>query len=603
MSIYRFAWGTNIDEDSGIPKSVATFRPDCREIDLIEEEDDKKLVCHKREDGRFGGISLFSNVRQHSKRTLVDSLEDVRNTRGNGKFYMLLKDNEKSVTKIKDILKDAKKAKTLDQRSIKVQVCYVLDRNLLPSEFAIQQDPDDHYTLHPTSQCSCDYVMGEESLGQTRYGNLSLLRCGAWIGHCILFDAGGEPVDFRDDFDRDLWEGCMSLFIYWKYEMEDNEEDSRLISDMICFFNIHKYRRSEAVQHLHQEDVESWIRLVEEHLPMISDYEDVDRIRDFNSALNDMKRKIIRFARLRSCESVHLIVHGVNFAEEQDKQEKRNSPVLNKDRRKKEKGNQPQSWQEVDWNKMVNIMKAKRNNNLLRGWNGLFDILSNCRPNEILCARGSVVVDIRGSATTAIQLKLLLDEDKDFCTDFIQTMAEVMGYTFGDCNLVGYSLENWMNEKLEIEHNIVPQKSCRTFCALFKTSPFSKEKGTEFCVGVSSVITLLKCNAWNKSHQRCMLLCFNKDVPAFLGNIYSCTTDRVPPKWKKRMLSELKSCHLLQGLQFSTHLTHPVENYMILVTFDNSSEFQNNAREVVLDSFNHMGFECYDEANFEFDCE
>lgn len=128
MSIYRFAWGTNIDEDSGIPKSVATFRPDCREIDLIEEEDDKKLVCHKREDGRFGGISLFSNVRQHSKRTLVDSLEDVRNTRGNGKFYMLLKDNEKSVTKIKDILKDAKKAKTLDQRSIKVQVCYVLDR-------------------------------------------------------------------------------------------------------------------------------------------------------------------------------------------------------------------------------------------------------------------------------------------------------------------------------------------------------------------------------------------------------------------------------------------------------------------------------------------
>lgn len=292
----------------------------------------------------------------------------------------------------------------------------------------------------------------------------------------------------------------------------------------------------------------------------------------------------------KDCESVYLVVYGLNFCDEDDKRRA-------KDRAgKKRRSIQP--WKVVN---PRNVLTEGRCNDLLRerSWNELLSSVGRTR-----CTTGSVVVEMQVPPSTAVVLQFLLSENREFGEEFVNNMAHLADLeVIGNCNWYGCSIEKSMNEEIVLDESddVVPQQSCQTYCTIFKTTPFSKLSGSQFCLGVSSIITFLKCNAWNKAHQRCMLLCFNQFTTVYIDNIYSRSKNLVPNWWTDQILHMLNSCRLLNGFPLSHQLTHPKDDYYLLITFDNNEAFQACAKRVVVESFRKEGIQVYDEENFDFD--
>jgi hypothetical protein len=243
------------------------------ERDQVEDEEDnlegKFMKAYTRKDGKFGGISLSTELRQHHTHLEVATVEEVLNSTED-KFFMRMDKGES--TSVAKVMKNIKKIKTRsDGKVISALVCYSLDPARLSDDFAIQEDLDGHFTLYPSQQISCDFTLDNDK----RLGNLNLLRCGAWSCHCILFKAGAEPVDFEDHFDRSLWEGCLSLFALWSSETDSDDLDEAI--KLIEFLNFHGYFLP-SVAHMPLSKVQNLTCIIENHLPMISDFEDICRV-------------------------------------------------------------------------------------------------------------------------------------------------------------------------------------------------------------------------------------------------------------------------------------------------------------------------------------
>lgn len=89
--------------------------------------------------------------------------------------------------------------------------------------------------------------------------------------------------------------------------------------------------------------------------------------------------------------------------------------------------------------------------------------------------------------------------------------------------------------------SIIPQSTCKTYCTVYRTSEY---KGEAAAISIANIIKFFKCNIWRRNHQRCMLLCLNKDARIFVDHIFTNTSG--PELWIMEVVTrKLCSCSIL----------------------------------------------------------